>query len=244
MQSAQIELPPENPFAQGAIAGSPHLFKPHQYLAREGEQQSHFHLIVEGWACRYKLLPDGRRQITGLFLPGDFCELRWVRDPRATQHVVTLTSARTMRFSCRDVRTIATADSGLQDLLWADALDALDGRIEWIVNLGRKNALEKLSHLFCEIFYRLKAAGLTTNTQCAMPLTQIDLADIAGLTPVHVNRTLQDMRQMGLVELRSKWLRIPDLMRLRQAGLFQDRYLHQRQPRSGQATATLQDARH
>lgn len=219
-------------FARHALAGSAHVMKPHQYLAREGEQQNYIHVMVEGWACRYKLLPDGRRQITALFLPGDPCELRWHRDPRATQHVVALTPVRTLRFSSREVRQLAEQDAAMQDMLWADALDALDSRIEWVVNLGRKNATEKLSHLFCEIFYRLKAAGLTTGNQCAMPLTQIDLADIAGLTPVHVNRTLQDMRHMGLIELRSKWLRVPDLNKLRQAALFQDRYLHLRQTKT------------
>lgn len=188
--------------------------------------QHHVHLINEGWACRYKLLPDGRRQITALFLPGDYCELGWTCDPAASQHVVALTNVRTIRLPCRELKQRAANDSQVYDLLWNDTRISADLQTEWIVNLGRKSALEKLSHLFCELYYRLKAAKLTCGDQCAMPLTQLDLADITGLTPVHVNRTLQEMRTLELIELRSRWLRIPDLNRLRQIALFDGRYLH------------------
>lgn len=203
-----------------------HYIRAHQSLAREGELQHHVHIISEGWACRYKLLPDGRRQITALFLPGDYCELGWTCDPAASQHIVALTNVRTVRLPCRELRQRAANDPQVNDFLWHDARISADLQTEWIVNLGRKSALEKLSHLFCELHYRLKAAKLTCGDQCAMPLTQLDLADITGLTPVHVNRTLQEMRTLGLIELRSRWLRIPDLKRLRQVALFDGRYLH------------------
>lgn len=203
-----------------------HYVRAHQSLAREGELQHHVHLISEGWACRYKLLPDGRRQITALFLPGDYCELGWTCDAAASQHVVALTNVRTVRLPCRDLRQKAVNDPEVHDFLLHDVRVSADMQTEWIVNLGRKSALEKLSHLFCELYYRLKAAKLTCGDQCAMPLTQLDLADITGLTPVHVNRTLQEMRTLGLIELRSRWLRIPDIKRLRQVALFDGRYLH------------------
>jgi CRP-like cAMP-binding protein len=203
-----------------------YYIKAHQALAHEGEPQHYVHHLSEGWACRYKLLPDGRRQITALFLPGNFCELGWACDAAAAQHVVALTNVRTVRLSCRDLRQKAAADPELYAFLWSDMQASAAMQTEWIVNLGRKSALEKLSHLFCELHYRLKAARLTCGDQYAMPLTQLELADITGLTPVHVNRTLQEMRTLGLIELRSRWLRIPDLERLRQLALFDGRYLH------------------
>lgn len=207
-----------------------HYIKAHQPLAHEGELQHYVHRINEGWACRYKLLPDGRRQITALFLPGDYCELGWACAAAASQHVVALTNVRTVRLSCRDLRQKAISDPDLYAFLWWDMQASAQMQSEWIVNLGRKSALEKLSHLFCELHYRLKAAKLTCGDQCSMPLTQLELADITGLTPVHVNRTLQEMRTLGLIELRSRWLRIPDLERLRQAALFDGRYLHWEAP--------------
>lgn len=203
-----------------------YYIKAHQPLAREGEVQHYVHHIKEGWACRYKLLPDGRRQITALFLPGDYCELGWTCDAAASQHVVALTNIRSIRLPCRDLRQKVMTDPQLYDFLWSDVQASADMQTEWIVNLGRKSALEKLSHLFCELYYRLKASSLTCGDQCAMPLTQLDLADITGLTPVHVNRTLQEMRTLGLIELRSRWLRIPDIKRLRDVAMFDGRYLH------------------
>lgn len=214
----------------------------HQYLAREGEAQNHVHAILEGWACRYTLLPDGRRQITSLFVPGDYCELKWVHSGAACQHVVALTNMRTMRIACRHLVEMAEDDRGVRDLLWADALNCADMQNEWILNLGRKSALEKISHLFCELFYRLKRRSLTYGDQCAMPLTQLDLADITGLTPVHVNRTLQEMRTLGLIELRSRWLRLPDIARLKQVAIFDDHYLHDERYRTNAALSLAAEA--
>lgn len=218
-------LPPLQQRASQFGPGTPHLLRPHQYLAREAEAQSSIHLIVEGWACRYKLLPDGRRQITQIFLPGDLCEPGWCWSPVASQHVATITNVRTIRYSCRALKERAAGDSLVESMLWSGMMSLADARSEWLINLGRKTALEKLSHLFCELFYRMKAVSLTTANQCAMPLTQVDMADIAGLTPVHVNRTLQEMRQFGLIDLKAKWLIIPNIATLREAGLFYDHYL-------------------
>src|SRR3546814_13056827 len=113
----------------------------------------------------------------------------------------------------------------VQEMIWSEALIHADIHDEWIINLGRKSAIEKLSHLFCEFFYRLKAVDLCYGGQCAMPLTQLDLADITGLTPVHVNRTLQEMRNLGLIELRSKWHRIPDPAMRRPIEVFYESFL-------------------
>lgn len=93
----------------------------------------------------------------------------------------------------------------------------IERQANWLVTLGRKTALERVAHLLLELFERLRRSGLTYGLQCAMPLTQMEIADMTGLTPVHVNRTLQTMRMRGLVELQSKWLRIPDLSALREA---------------------------
>ena len=93
----------------------------------------------------------------------------------------------------------------------------IERQTNWLVTLGRKTALERVAHLLLETFERLRRSGLTYGQQCAMPLTQMEIADMTGLTPVHVNRTLQLMRTRGLVELQAKWLRIPDLGALRQA---------------------------
>ena len=96
---------------------------------------------------------------------------------------------------------------------------------EWLVNLGRKNAMERLAHLLCEMYCRLSMSGHVSGTSCEMPLTQLDLADLAGLTPVHVNRTLQEMRAMHLIELQSRRLTILDWAAMRRIAWFDPQYL-------------------
>ena len=189
-------------------------FRPHQFLAREDEEPVAMYRIDEGWACRYRLLPDGRRQITALYLPGDYCEPHWALGKRPCQPVVALTNMRATRLP-------GNMPWGLppetQQLFWRKLGDVIERQTNWLVTLGRKTALERLAHLLLELFERMRLSGLAYGQQCAMPLTQMEIADLTGLTPVHVNRTLQAMRARGLVELQSKWLRIPDLPALRNA---------------------------
>jgi CRP-like cAMP-binding protein len=195
-------------------------FRPHQYLAREGEAQEEIYRIEEGWACRFRLLSDGRRQITSLFLPGDYCEPQWVLGCRPCQPIVALTAVRATRLP----RPATGVDRGDQQRrLWLDLAVGLDRQADWLVSLGRRTAAERIAHLLCEIYERLDHHGLTYGQQCAMPLTQLDMADLTGLTSVHVNRTLQSMRAAGLVDLQSRWLRIPDLEALRAAASISPR---------------------
>lgn len=202
--------------------------RPHQYLARAEEYQGRIYYLLDGWACRYRLLPDGRRQITGLFLPGDYCELSWMVRSNSMHPIVALTSVHAALLHCDEISRRQASDEGLRGRIWSDMLATNIQQYEWLTNLGRKSAVERLSHLFCEIFHRLNRSGLTYGNQCAMPLTQVDLADISGLTPVHVNRTLQDMRARGLIELRSRWLRIRDPGALKKMALFNDTYMEPR----------------
>jgi CRP-like cAMP-binding protein len=195
--------------------GELHQFKRHQHLAREGEPQQTLYRVESGWACRYRLLDDSRRQITELFLPGDYCEPQWIFSAQARQPIVALTDVRALGIPLHDIRDGSTPEhSNVRNVLGA-MLAALNRQADWIVSLGRKTAIERLSGLLCELFDRLRATNQVLHDQCAMPLTQYDLADIVGLTPVHVNRVLQTLRARGLVELHAKWMRLPDPEALR-----------------------------
>ena len=187
-------------------------FRMHQFLARENEKPDSMLYVQEGWACRYRLLPDGRRQITALYLPGDYCDLQWALGGVSSQPVVAITNVRALRLPCR-IPSHAGFDG--QQGFWQALSCIIERQANWLVTLGRKTALERVAHLLLELFERMRQAGLAYGQQCAMPLTQMEIADMTGLTPVHVNRTLQSMRARGLVELQSKWLRIPELHALR-----------------------------
>jgi CRP-like cAMP-binding protein len=189
------------------------FFRPHQFLARESQPPTGLFHIQEGWACRYRMLPDSRRQITALYLPGDCCEPFWALGRLPSQPVVAMTMVRALKSPCR-LPTGPFSDG--QQSFWKSLADSCERQASWLVTLGQKTALERLAHLLLELFERMRRSGLAYEQQCALPLTQMDIADLTGLTPVHVNRTLQAMRAKGLVELQSKWLRIPDLGALRE----------------------------
>lgn len=222
--------------SQVATCESHAHFRTHQYLVREDEQPAAIYHINEGWACRYRLLPDGRRQITALYLPGDYCDPLWALNGKSSQPVVALTSVRATCLPC--VAPSPTSGVG-QQAFWRNLSDIIERQSNWLVMLGRKTASEKVAHVLVELFERLRLSGLTYGQQCAMPLTQIDIADLTGLTPVHVNRTLQRMRTKGLVELQAKWLRIPDLRALRQAAALQTRGSDGRPHRSDSRSPSL-----
>ena len=195
-------------------------FRPHQYLAHASEVQDAIYRIDEGWACRFRLLPDGRRQITALFVPGDYCEPQWALGEPAAQSITALTNVRARPIPCRGYDLLEGQRTDLSIHLIRSMIASINRQSDWIVSLGRKSAIERLSELFCEMFDRMRRAGLAYGDQCALPLTQVDLADVTGLTAVHVNRVLQELRDRGLIELHSKWLRIPDLDALRELAVL------------------------
>lgn len=205
--------------------GTPYSLKQHQHLLRLPDRAEHLHKITSGWAGRYRLLSDGRRQITALYLPGDICDLSWLKNGQSSQSVVALTSVETMRIPRAEIEEQMRRDARALSMLWQQSARAHQIEAEWLVNLGRKNALERLSHLLCELHCRLSQANAADDASCEMPLTQQDLADVAGLTPVHVNRTLQEMRALGLIDLQARRLTIHDLPALQRTGWFDPHYL-------------------
>lgn len=192
----------------------------------EGEEPKVVRLMVSGWAYRFKDLPDGRRQIVGIFLPGDFCDLNVYILRKMDHSIAALTPISYHAIPPgRLEKLVADHPRVGQALLWQELVHSSIQR-EWLLNLGRRSARERLAHLFVELFMRLRVIGMARDNECAMPLTQNDLADATGVTSVHLNRTIQELRQEGLVELKAKRLYIPDLERLKDVAMFNSNYLH------------------
>jgi CRP-like cAMP-binding protein len=183
-------------------------------------------LILEGWACRHKFLEDGRRQIMALLLPGDICDLHMFILERM-DHSISAVSPVTLAEIATDTLLDLTDDSPRisRALWWSSLVEEAISR-EWIVNNSRRDATERMAHLLCEIFIRLQAIGLTNGQSCEIPVTQAEFGDALGLSTVHVNRTLQDLRAANLIVLRGKTLTIPDLDALKAVALFNANYLH------------------
>ena len=195
-------------------------------LVREGDKPRFVHLMLSGWACRYKTLPDGKRQIVGLFIPGDFCDLNVYILKHMDHNIGAITDIEVAAISPDEMERLTAAHPRItQALLWHELVTVAIQR-EWMLNLGQRSAYERIAHLFVELFLRLRTVGMTHGSDIDFPLTQSDLADATGLTAVHVNRTLQQLRSDGLIELERRHLRIPDLERLMNAAMFNPNYLH------------------
>ena len=196
------------------------------------EELQHSTLLLDGLMCRYKDLRDGQRQITELHVAGDFADLHSFTLKRLDHFVMTLTPCRVAIMPHENLRRITEQYPHLTRLYWFGTnLDAAIHR-EWEVSLGRRNALSRLAHLFCELYVRLGLVGLVEEDAYALDLTQTDLAECLGLTSVHVNRTLKELRERGLMEFRSGRVEISDLIGLRRIAEFDPAFLYlERRPR-------------
>ncbi|MGN6551873.1 MAG: Crp/Fnr family transcriptional regulator [Pararhizobium sp.] len=195
-------------------------------LVREGDRPEALFLILDGWAYRYKYLENGQRQIMSFFIAGDLCDLNIFVLREMDHSIATVTDVDVAVIS-RDAFNELSLECPrvIQALLWESLVNSAIQR-EWTVNLGQRDAMERVSHLLCELFVRLQAVGLTSGDSCAFPITQAELADATGLSTVHMNRTIQELRSDGLIGLKGRTLIIPDLEALQRRGMFSPNYLH------------------
>ena len=196
-------------------------------LISEGERPDRVHLMIRGWACRYKLLPDGSRQITALLLPGDFCDTHIMLLGEMDHTIATLTESEVAVIPHDAMRALTDRPRIARAMWWASLVDEAVLRA-WIVNLGRREAFDRVAHLVCEVHARLHHVGLAPKDAFDLPLTQEDLADALGLTEVHVSRTLRRLREDGLMTFRRGEIVVTDMPRLRELAQFDPNYLHLR----------------
>jgi CRP-like cAMP-binding protein len=201
-------------------------------LVREGDRPSESLFLITGFAARYNLLRNGKRQITALHVPGDFVDLHSFLVKRMDHGVMAITACTVGVVPHDALRSISETQPHLIRLLSVNiAVDAAIHR-QWIVSIGRQSALEHTAHLFCEMFLRLQAIGLTEGYSFKLPLTQAELGDTLGLSTVHVNRIIQELRAEGLITWRGETVLITDWPRLQQIAEFDPTFLSlDREPR-------------
>ena len=193
-------------------------------LLHEGDASDQLLILTEGWACRYKTTRDGSRQIVALLVPGDVVNLDVLMFGRLDYGVRALTNAKTIALPCDRVLALAEKHTGIAKTMTRFAMVENAILSQWALGLGRQSAMQRLAHLFCELAVRLSGHELASSFE--MPLTQEQLADALGLTPVHVNRTMQQLRGMGLIVTSNRTLTLPDVPLLRKEGEFDPSYLH------------------
>jgi CRP-like cAMP-binding protein len=213
-----------------AILGLPasrRTFGKDGYLVREGQEATECALLLRGFAFRQKLLRDGSRQIISFHIPGEFVDLQNALLGIADHNVQSVNRTEAAMIPRHAIIELATARPAIRVAMWIDTL--IDSSIfrEWVVNVGRRDSRTRIAHLLCELATRLRANGDGDGDAFDLPLTQEQLADATGLTSVHTNRTLQRLRRDGLIHLNSGSLKILDWHKLREAGDFDELYLHQ-----------------
>ena len=203
----------------------------HTVLIREGERLDQSILLISGWLARAVEIPAGTRHITELHVPGDFADLHGFTLKRLDHDVVALTESIIGLVPHERLTKLTDRFPHLARIYWFSTnVDAAIHR-QWAVSLGRRDAISRTAHLFCELFFRLDVVGKTNGLSYDFPITQNQLSSCLGLTPVHVNRTLQALRRQSLIELENKRLTILNLVELQKTGDFDPAYLYlHRQP--------------
>ena len=196
-----------------------------QDVVRQGEIPEMAHVLLEGHTCRYRMLSDGRRQITAVLVPGDVCDLEAVMRGRADYSVAALTTCTLGEIPADRVSNPVGLDPEMTQALWRRLLRDEAISREWLVSMGKRTALERLAHIFCELAVRLKEVGLARDDSFDFQITQAELADVLGLSCVHINRTLQELRRTELVEMTRGRLSILDFPALASLAGFDPTYL-------------------
>ena len=195
-------------------------------MLREGEPVSNCRLLVRGFAYRQKLVSTGARQIISFHIPGEFIDLQNLMLEVADHNVQSLGNSQVAIVPKAAFLELMAGRAEVRKAIWLDTL--IDSSVfrEWVVNVGRRDARTRIAHLLCELADRLKSSGVANGSVYDFPLTQEQIADATGLTPVHTNRTLQSLRKDGLISLTASQLEIVDWDRLAELADFNERYLH------------------
>lgn len=211
---------------------APRNLPPRFDLIREGDRPGPVFVMLEGWGCRYKILPEGGRQIMAFLMPGDFCDMHVAVLEEMDHNIATLTEARVATIPRSQIEELIDSRPAITKAFWLSQLIDEGVLRAWIVSMGRRGSTERVAHLMCELYVRAHNIGLAKDDRLVLPLTQIVLADALGLTPVHVNRVLRKLRLSGIMEIAHGALVISDPAALAHVAGFDANYLHRRLKRA------------
>ena len=225
-----IKLSPAEQNCLFEIQAKPEKVEAETDIVNEGQTGHRAYILQSGWAYSYKLLPDGGRQVITFSLPGDIMGLRSVL-LRTSDHSFASVSDVTVSAIAvpRMIRVFNELPRLAAALLWAVSRDEAV-MVEHLVGIGRRSAIERMAHFFLELGQRLQLVGMATDTKFECPLNQYLLADALGLTAIHVNRVLRQLREQGLITLKAHHVVIDDIKGLMKLAGFDNAYLDQPRP--------------
>lgn len=212
--------------ALSALSFSVRVARTGQYLVREREVATTCCILLTGYACRHKTTSDGGRQIVSFHIPGDILDLQHLLFSLADHNLQTITEATYAVVPAAELRSVVKARPAIAEALWRDSLIDASVFREWVLNVGRRDAKARIAHMLCEFAARREIAGLGSPERFELPMTQEQIADATGLTPVHVNRTLAVLAAEGLIARDKRQVEIADWGKMRKAADFDPIYLH------------------
>jgi CRP-like cAMP-binding protein len=207
-----VSLTPHEEHFIESLQPSPHVFIAGTQVHTEGDPLVRPWIVGTGWACRLRTLPDGRRQIVSFFLPGDLIGLDEAQHPAVQPTILALTDLKLLNAG-RLAEAVSRSDENLPNIVQACRTESVRKQaqlLDHILRLGRLTAVERMAHLILELHHRMRRAGLAEDGRFALPLTQSQFGEALGLSLVHVNRTMQQLRRDRLIELRPGRVKILD----------------------------------
>ena len=222
-----VDLGPSDIDLLVRATANPRDYAAKQDMIREGDRPGPVFVILEGWACRYKILPSGTRQIMAFLLPGDACDVHVNILTHMDHGLQAITDARIALISGDEMDAMMNSNPRIANAMYKAQLIDEGTLRSWIVSMGRRSSLERVAHLMCELYQRsVETDG--SGGQVALPISQVVLADAMGMTPVHVNRVLRNLRLAGAMSLARGELTVIDPLKLVKIAGFDENYLHRR----------------
>jgi CRP-like cAMP-binding protein len=197
-----------------------------QDIVREGDRPSRSCFLMSGMAYWYKTTGTGKRQILSFQVPGDLPDMQSIHLATLDSSLATLGPCQVAFVQHEPMRRICQARPNIASAFWRMTL--IDSAVfrEWVANVGSRQAYSRISHLLCELVVRLDAVGLTNGKTCELRMTQTEMGDATGLSTVHVNRTLQSLRQKKIIRWKDSTFEVLDWQALKEAGDFDAAFLH------------------
>ena len=222
-----VGLSPADHEALRSLRVSERQLENRELLFRDGDTVRHCSILLDGFLARSKVMLE-REQILSLHVPGDFPDLQTIHLPVIDHNVVSIGPSRVGQIAHTDLQRVLDGSRTLTRIFWRETLIEAATFREWVCNTAARDALACIAHLLCELAVRLDAVGLVKDNTFHLPLTQQDLASATGMSTVHVNRTLQELRNRRLISWEGRTVRLFDREALERVGDFTPEYLHNR----------------
>jgi CRP-like cAMP-binding protein len=211
------------------------IYQTGETILQEGEKAEFVRLVVSGLAARSKLLSEGRRQIMAFLIPGDLCDVEVFVLDAMDHDIVAMTPTVCAHFAIPEIEQLLVELSSVTKALWWSTMTDSAVLRERIIDHGSRDARERICHLLYEMLVRYRVVGLSSNHSFPFPLTQEQLADATGMTPVHVNRVVSELKAEGLIQWKDKTVSILNLPAFKEIAQFEGAYLHLERTFNGDA---------